>query len=87
MEKRNKKTDVTEASVEHTVIKDITAVIRSHAKDAIIEVLQRTSPIKSKIMPGMSAAYHGQIGIGNDFDSRELQLAIERYLGITALSM
>lgn len=86
-EKRNKKTDVTEASVEHTVIKDITAVIRSHAKDAIIEVLQRTSPIKSKIMPGMSAAGHGQIGIGNDFDSRELQLAIERSLGITALSM
>ena len=65
---------------QHSVIQEITKSITEHAKDAIIEVIQQGSPIK-------------KLGWGNQSQESLLeeqvliQRAIERSLGVTALSM
>ena len=84
-ENKPKNLDNTETAVKHTAIHDLTKVITSHAKDAIIEVLQQTSPIRTKMIPSSSSGW-SSTEVVNDFDPREIEAAIERSLGMTALS-
>ena len=81
--KKQKKTGGEESVLQHSVIHDITKSITAHAKDAIVEVLREGSPIK------MSAGKKHTTSENSHelFDERELQLAIERSLGMTALSL
>ena len=65
------------ASTKHNVIREITSAITEHAKDAIIEVIQGGSPIK----PFKSSTPD------NKQEQLDIQRAIERSLGVTALSM
>ena len=85
-ENKPKNLDNTETAVKHTAIHDLTKVITSHAKDAINEVLQRTSPIRTRMIPSSSSGW-SSTEVVNDFDPREIEAAIERSLGMTALSM
>ena len=81
-----------DSAFQHTVIHEITSAITAHAKDAIVEVLQQGSPIKAKSVHGL----HGKVPNGTKcssrlysegYDPRELQVAIERSLGMTVLNM
>lgn len=64
----------------HKVIQELTQAITDHAKDAIVEVIQQGSPIKK-----FDWRTQSQDSVGED--QLELQRAIERSLGVTAISM
>ena len=64
----------------HTVICDMVTTIAAHAQDSILRVLQQHSPVK-KMHPS------NQKLPDTSFDPNEVQLAIERSLEVTALSL
>ena len=85
-EQKKKEEDTPKAAVaaaSHSIIRDFTSTIVSSSADSMLKVLQHNSPTKKlsgTVSPGL---YNGPA----QYDPSELQLAIERSLGLTGLSL
>ena len=82
---QNKSTD---GSQNHSVIHSITSAITEHAKDAILEVIQKNAPSPTK-SPTSYWSQAPQTSHTSHWSQESIQLQhmIERSLGVTALSM
>ena len=88
---KNKKTCTNEqpaqdGSEKHSVIRSITNAITEHAKDAILEVIQKNVPSPTKAPTSLTSQW-SQDQLAVTKETIELQHMIERSLGVTALSM
>ena len=81
------------ASASHSIIRDLTSTIVSSSAESMLKVLQHHSPIKKLSgTPTPSPDHHlfpKTTGVEciDHYDPRELQVAIERSMGNTALSL
>ena len=81
------------ASETHSIIRDLTSTIVASSADSMLKVLQHHSPSKKVSGTPAPSSYNYVVPkttgaeCDNQYDPRELQVAIERSLGVTALSL
>lgn len=76
-------------TADHSIIRELTSTITSTAADSILKVLQNNCSIKQELPSNQFIPYSTDLpttGV-DQYDQREIQLAIERSMGITALSL
>ena len=77
-------------TADHSIIRELTSTITSTAADSILKVLQNNCSIKQELPFNQfipcSTDLVTTTGV-DQYDQREIQLAIERSMGITALSL
>ena len=75
------------AADSHSIIRDLTSTIVSSSTDSMLRVLQNHSPSKKLNGSSYGSSYVTGDSVSNQqdqYDPRELQLAMERSLGVTA---
>ena len=87
--KKQQKNSSIGPTAEHSIMRELTSTITSTAADSILKVLQSNSPVKQERLSNQFMPYSTDLAgsVGGQYDSSEILHAIERSLGVTALSL